>query len=485
MIRTRIAPSPTGDPHIGTAYIGLVNMAFARKHGGQFILRIDDTDQARYRTTSEAAIVEALHWLGLSWDAGPDIGGPAGPYRQSERLPLYVRAVNQLVAAGQAYPCFCSKERLEQVRSAQAARKETPKYDRLCREMPKQQSQDLIARGDKYVIRLAMPLDGETIFTDHLRGDIKIKNAGLQDQILLKEDGFPTYHLATCVDDHLMQITHIIRAEEWISSAPIHRVLFDYLGYQAPVFCHMPLIRNNDKDKTKISKRKNSTSILSFRDAGYHPEAMVNFLGLLGGCGPKKDGVVQEIFTLDEMIQDFDLKKIRLGGPVFDQKKLKFLNSSYQRSMDDEAYYHRMNQFLNKNLRSIAKLVKPRTENLGDFLRMADFFLMNVDASLMSIMTGLKGKYTLDAIKTVMTNIQETFDQIEPWTTETITQGIAAVTQPQANSEILPKDIMMMLRLAICGKAATPPLAESMEILGKGRCLGRIGDVLRSGMWSS
>ena len=244
-VRVRIAPSPTGDPHVGTAYIALFNYVFARKAGGQFILRIEDTDQARSTRDSEAAILRALSWVGLNWDEGPDKGGPYGPYRQSERTEHYRKAAAELVAKGLAYPCFCTAERLEESRKARtAAHGAFVGYDRHCRGLYKEDAAARVAAGERHVIRLAVPIGGKTSFVDGLRGPIEIDNATVDDQVLLKSDGFPTYHLANVVDDHLMEITHVIRAEEWISSTPKHVQLYKAFGWEAPTWVHMPLLRN-------------------------------------------------------------------------------------------------------------------------------------------------------------------------------------------------------------------------------------------------
>src|SRR6185436_11240696 len=324
-IRVRIAPSPTGDPHVGTAYVALFNYAFARKHGGQFILRIEDTDRERSSMASEAMIFEALHWLGLEWDEGPDKGGPHAPYRQSERSAIYREHAAELVKRGAAYPCFCSRERLDALREEQKAKKKNFGYDGHCRSIGLTEAARRQQAGEAHVIRLAMPREGQSVVHDLLRGDVTIDNAQVDDQVLLKSDGFPTYHLANVVDDHLMGITHVIRAEEWISSTPKHVELYDAFGWTAPEFIHMPLLRN--ADKSKISKRKNPVSLDYYADAGILPEAMLNFLGLMGWSF----GGDREKFTLAEMLAAFDISRVRLGEPVFDLEKLSWLNGLYMR----------------------------------------------------------------------------------------------------------------------------------------------------------
>ena len=315
-VRVRVAPSPTGDPHVGTAYIALFNLCFARRSGGKFLLRIEDTDQARSTPESEQAIFDALHWLGLDYDEGPDVGGDFGPYRQSERSEIYQRKIRKLLDCGHAYCCFCTTERLAEVRQAQKAEKQRIGYDRHCRDLDPAQAEKRVAAGEPHVVRLAVPLEGETTFHDMLRGAITFQNAEIDDQVLLKSDGFPTYHLANVVDDHLMEITHVCRAEEWITSTPKHVLLYNAFGWEFPEFVHMPLLRN--KDRSKISKRKNPTSLYWYRDQGYLPAALLNFLGLMGYSMP--DG--REVFNLQEMIDSFSWERVTTGGPIFDMEKL-------------------------------------------------------------------------------------------------------------------------------------------------------------------
>ena len=327
-VRTRIAPSPTGDPHVGTAYIALFNLAFAYKNGGDFILRIEDTDQNRYTDGSEQMIFDALKWLGLDYAEGPDVGGPVGPYRQSERFHLYGEYAKRLVDKGEAYYCFCTQDRLEKLRERQKAMGKAPGYDGHCRSLTQEEVEAKLAAGESYVIRLKMPYEGETIIKDRLRGDIVFENNKIDDQVLLKADGYPTYHLANVVDDYLMNITHVIRAEEWIASTPKHIQLYKAFGWQEPEFIHMPLLRNSDR--TKISKRKNPVSLNWYKEEGYLKEGIVNFLGLMG----YSFGENKEIFTLKEFEENFDIDKVSLGGPVFDLVKLGWVNNQHMRMKD-------------------------------------------------------------------------------------------------------------------------------------------------------
>ncbi|MCK5796400.1 MAG: glutamate--tRNA ligase, partial [Deltaproteobacteria bacterium] len=303
-VRVRIAPSPTGDPHVGTAYVALFNYAFARHHGGSFILRIEDTDRARSTKASEEAILRALRWLGLEWDEGPDVGGPKGPYRQSERGAIYAEHAQMLIDKGEAYPCFCTPERLATLRDEQRRAKASKLgYDGKCRDIDPTEARARVDAGEAHTVRLKMPTEGQTTLDDGLRGAISLDNAQSDDQVLLKSDGMPTYHLANVVDDHLMGVTHVIRAEEWISSAPKHLRLYEAFGWDPPHFLHLPLLRNNDKNRSKISKRRNPVSLDYYRDIGILPEAMLNFLALMGWSF----GEDRERFSLEEMVERFDL----------------------------------------------------------------------------------------------------------------------------------------------------------------------------------
>jgi glutamyl-tRNA synthetase len=286
-VRTRVAPSPTGDPHVGTAYIALINYCFAKKHGGEFLLRIEDTDQVRSTPQSEKMILESLRWLGLSWDEGPDVGGPHGPYRQSERSAIYTEHCDRLLADGHAFKCYCTPEKLSASRAAQMAAKLPPKYDGTCLSLTSDDCAKLDADGGPHVVRMKIPTTGTCIVQDTLRGEIEFEYSVVDMQVLMKSDGLPTYHLANVVDDHLMEITHVMRGEEWISSAPKHLLLYQYFGWEPPVLTHLPLLRN--ADKSKLSKRKNPTSILYYQRAGYLPQAMQNFLGLFIKSASEED----------------------------------------------------------------------------------------------------------------------------------------------------------------------------------------------------
>ncbi|MFQ5845228.1 MAG: glutamate--tRNA ligase, partial [Planctomycetota bacterium] len=366
----RVAPSPTGDPHVGTAYACLLNYALRRKRGGRLILRIDDTDRTRYRPESEAATLSELRWLGLEWDEGPDRGGPHAPYRQSERLELYRDACARLIREGAAYRCDCTRERLQKVRAEQRHRKEQPRYDGHCRDRS-------VPAESAHVVRLRMPAAGETVVEDGLRGRISFHNSTLDDQVLLKSDGFPTYHLATVVDDHEMGVTHILRAEEWLSSTPKHLLLYRAFGWDPPLFLHLPLLRN--RDRSKISKRKNHTSLTWYHEHGFLPEAMVNFLALMGFSV----GDDREVFTLEELVEAFEPERIQTSAPVFDLEKLEWLNGVYIRRLVLPELARRLRDHSElaagadpELLHRILPLVRERLHRLTDFDDLARFFFV-------------------------------------------------------------------------------------------------------------
>src|SRR5690606_5902888 len=324
---TRIAPSPTGDPHVGTAYVGLFSYVLAKKHGGRFIFRLEDTDRQRYQEQSERRILEMFEWLGLHPDESPASGGPSAPYRQSERLDTYREHVDKLLESGHTYRAFETTEELDEMRTEQKRLGKPLGYDGRGRSLPPEEQQRRAAAGEAHVVRLMTPDDGTTTVVDRLRGEITFANEEIRDPVILKSDGYPTYHLAVVVDDHLMGVSHVVRAEEWITSTPIHVLLYRAFGWQLPEFVHMPLLRN--PDRTKLSKRKSDTSVDSYRRQGILPEALLNFLATLGWSMP--DG--REFFDLEEMTAAFDVDRVSLGEPVFDVKKLKFFNAKYIREL--------------------------------------------------------------------------------------------------------------------------------------------------------
>jgi glutamyl-tRNA synthetase len=472
-VRLRVAPSPTGDPHVGTAYMSLFNLGFVRRHGGQFVLRIEDTDRARFRADSEQQIYDTLHWLGLNWDEGPDRGGPFAPYRQSERLDTYAPYVEQLLADGHAYHCWCSPERLTEMREQQRAEKKPTGYDRLCLGKSFEERQALGGAADTPVVRMLVPDDVPLTFTDVIRGEVAAPRP--DDQVILKADGFPTYHLAVVVDDHLMGITHVVRGEEWISSTPKHVLLYRWLGFDEPHFAHLPLLRN--ADKSKISKRKNPAARLTwFVEEGYLPEALLNFLALLG-YGPQGDS---EIFTFDEFSASFDWVNVNTVGPVFDLKKLDWLNGQYLRALSTDELGERLVTFAARSgalpaaadamLRAGAELVQERIQTLAQGVDLLRFLFVDdadfaIDEAAAAKQLGADGQAVLAAATPAL-------EALADWTHEPIEQALRAALVDGLG--IKPRNAYGPLRVAVTGRTVSPPLFESMELLGRDRSLARL-----------
>ena len=460
---TRIAPSPTGDPHVGTAYIALFNYAWARRNGGRFIVRIEDTDRARYVPGAEERILAALKWLGLSYDEGPDVGGPHGPYRQSERLPLYQKYAEELLKRGWAYRAFETPEELEQIR------KEKGGYDGRARNIPPEEAEERARRGEPHVIRLKVPRPGTTEVKDELRGVVVYDNQEIPDVVLLKSDGYPTYHLANVVDDHLMGVTDVIRAEEWLVSTPIHVLLYRAFGWEAPRFYHMPLLRN--PDKTKISKRKSHTSLDWYKAEGFLPEALRNYLCLMGFSMP--DG--REIFTLEEFIQAFTWERVSLGGPVFDLEKLRWMNGKYIREvLSLEEVAERVKPFLREAglsweseayLRRAVELMRPRFDTLKEFPEKARY-LFTEDYPVSE-----KAQRKLEEGLPLLKELYPRLRAQEEWTEaalEALLRGFAAKKGVKLGQVAQP------LRAALTGSLETPGLFEILALLGKERALRRL-----------
>ncbi len=470
-VRVRIAPSPTGDPHVGTAYIALFNYALAKQNSGQFILRIEDTDRVRSSKASETAIFESLRWLGLDWDEGPDVGGPKGPYRQSERLDIYRKYADQLVDSGHAYWCTCTPERLAELREQQQKDKQSFGYDGHCRNKDPETVKAEIERGVPGVIRLKTPQEGETVFNDLLRGDITIGNQEVDDQVLLKGDGFPTYHLANVVDDHLMEITHIMRGEEWISSTPKHIMLYNAFGWTPPIYVHLPLLRNNDK--SKVSKRKNPVSLDYFKQAGYFPDAMANFLGLMAYSF--EDGT--ELFSLEDFVAQFNPKRISLGGPVFDLQKLDWLNGRYfrEKKTDEELCdYVQSRLFSTEYLSAIIPLVKERINKSEDFVSYGDFFFSDkIDFDPTPMMLP---DHTKKQSRKVWENIVSELEALPNFEIEAIEQALSSFIK---SKELKAKHIYFPMRMMLTGKKGSPPLFDTMAVLGKERIRTRMRNALQ------
>jgi glutamyl-tRNA synthetase len=469
-VRTRIAPSPTGDPHVGTAYVALINYLFAKHNGGDFVLRIEDTDRVRSSPASEKVIIEALHWLGVTWDEGPDIGGPHGPYRQSDRLPIYAKYAQVLLESGHAFKCFCTPERLDAMRKDQERRKVPPGYDGHCLTLSPSEIAENEAAGKPFTVRLRVPREGAVTIHDLLRGRISFNWHDIDMQVLVKSDGWPTYHLANVVDDHLMEITHVLRGEEWISSAPKHVLLYEYLGWKMPELGHLPLLRN--ADKSKLSKRKNPTSILFYKRMGYLPEAMANFLGLFSV--PPHDG--EEMMDMPTMVGRFGLDHISLGGPVFDTTKLDWLNGRYLRErLDGPAFNERVREWaLNERyLSAIAPLAQSRIERLSDLGPLVSFlFAGRIDVDPATLR---EGKLDEETIRKAFVLALDEFDRLDAWelpAIEATLRKISTVTGAKF------RDLVRPFYVAISGSPTSLPLFNSMELLGRDIVRERVRNAL-------
>lgn len=465
-VRVRIAPSPTGDPHVGSAYMALFNLVFARHFGGKFILRIEDTDRSRSRPEYENNIFEALKWAGLQWDEGPDIGGPYGPYRQTERTEIYRQHCQILLDKGKAYKCFATPQELEEIRRTAIQSGQRGGYDRRYRDL----SPDEVAAKEKaglsYVVRLKVPLSGECVFEDAIKGKISTPWADVDDQVLMKSDGFPTYHLAAVVDDHLMEISHVLRGDEWIISTPKHILLYEAFGWKPPIFMHMPLLLG--KDGRKLSKRRNPTSIFYYRDSGYLPEAFLNFLSLMGYSMPED----KEIYSLEELIAAFDPKRIGVSGAFFDVQKLDWLNQQYLiHTISENQLWDRIKQwsFNDAFMQRLMPLCHKRLKTFGDFMELWSFLFVNHLHYTTEILC--PAPYSPEQVAQLLQVIIWQLDQQEDWTKqgiETAAHAIATATEVSLKKGIIP-----ILYGSLMAKRSGPPLYDVFELLGKDRCRAR------------
>ena len=495
-IRVRIAPSPTGDPHVGTAYIGLFNYAFAKHNGGDFLLRIEDTDRTRFSGDSEQQIFDAMKWLGLNYDEGPDVGGDKGPYRQSERFDLYKEYAEKLVEKGEAYYCFCTSDRLQKLRERQVAMKQAPGYDGHCRKLTEEEIKAKLEAGEPYTIRLKMPYEGETIVNDQLRGEIRFENSKIDDQVLLKSDGYPTYHLANIVDDHLMGITHVIRAEEWIASTPKHVQLYKAFGWEEPKWYHMPLLRN--ADKTKISKRKNPVSLNYYKEEGYLKEGVLNFLALMGWSF----GGDREIFTLEEMVENFSFDRISLGGPVFDLVKLGWVNNHHMRLKDlDELtklsipYFVQAGFYKDENLsekeynklKRIVEITREGSQTLKELtVNGAIYFEDDFELPVITEEMNKKERKSVEKLRSSLEaeigkiSINKFVEKISALN-EDITEDEAKKVLHELQEELGegPAAVLMPLRAVVTGKARGADLYTVIAVIGKARTLARVENTLK------
>ena len=475
-VRVRYAPSPTGYPHVGNIRTALFNWLFARHCRGSFIVRIEDTDVARKVEGTVEAILEGLSWLGLDWDEGPDAGGEFGPYFQSQRLELYHEAAERLISQGDAYYCYCSSPRLEEMRAEQVRRKQPLGYDRHCRNLSRQEQSRKEAEGVTPVVRFKTPLDGQTRFNDLIRGEVVFENNTIDDFVLLKSDGYPTYHLANVVDDHLMEISHVLRAEEWLSSTPRHLFLYQALGFEPPQFAHLPMLLG--ADRAKLSKRHGAVSITDYREQGYLPEAMVNFLALLGWSLDDKT----ELLSRQELINNFSLERVSRTAAIFNRDKLNWMNGVYIRGLSLEDFIQRATPFLESGLppevkRPISKeyvsrivpLTRERINTLAEAATYANFFFLDklkYDASLL-----IGKKMTIETTLKALKAAQEKLSLLESFDHD----SLEGTLRPLADELGLNAgQLFSPLRVATTGRTAAPPLFETMVVLGKERCLERI-----------
>ncbi|ASW07690.1 glutamyl-tRNA synthetase [Rhizobium sp. ERR 922] len=458
-VRVRIAPSPTGEPHVGTAYIALFNYLFAKKHGGEFILRIEDTDATRSTPEFETKVLDALKWCGLKWSEGPDIGGPYGPYRQSDRKDLYKPYVEQIVTNGHGFRCFCTPERLEKMREAQRAAGLPPKYDGHCLNLSAEEVTSRVAAGEPHVVRMKIPTEGSCKFHDGVYGDVEIPWDAVDMQVLLKADGMPTYHMANVVDDHLMKITHVARGEEWLASVPKHILIYQYLGWEPPVFMHLSLMRN--ADKSKLSKRKNPTSISYYTALGYIPEALMNFLGLF--FIQIAEG--EELLSMDELAAKFDPENLSKAGAIFDIQKLDWLNGRWIREkLSEEEFQHRVLTWAMENdrLKEGLKLSQSRITKLGELPDLTGFLFksdLNLDPSAFA-----KIKSTPEELLEILNTVQPDLEKILEWNVETIEAELRAIADRMGKKL---KVIVAPLFVAVSGSSRSLPLFDSMAILGR------------------
>lgn len=457
-VRTRIAPSPTGDPHVGTAYIALFNLCFARQQGGQFILRIEDTDAVRSTAESEQAIFDSLRWLGLDWDEGPDVGGDFGPYRQSERSEIYAQYAEQLIESGNAFYCFATAAELDEMRREKMAAGMPVKYDGRGLKLSADDVQARLNAGEPHVIRMKIPDSGTCVVNDMLRGDIEIDWQQVDMQVLVKADGLPTYHLANVVDDHLMRITHVLRGEEWINSAPKHQLLYEYFGWDMPTLCHLPLLRN--PDKSKLSKRKNPTSVRYYERMGYLPEALTNYLGRMGWSMPDE----REKFTLHEMQHEFDISRVSLGGPIFDVEKLDWLNGQWIREeLDTDQFLDRLKKWAynEDTLRAALPHLQTRIEKFSDLApKLSHLYagMLDVDPSDFQS-NALDEDEQLKVLQFSLWSLEQQQD----WQRDALFNSLKALSQAM---DIKLQKFLAPLFVAVSGTTATFSIMDALVLIG-------------------
>lgn len=477
-VRTRYAPSPTGDPHVGNIRSALFSWAFARANGGKFLLRIEDTDRNRLVETSLDAIMESLRWLGIDWDEGPGVGGPHEPYFQSQRLPLYQEAASALIEKGRAYRCFCTSERLDQMRAAQAAAKQPPGYDGTCRRLSPEESAGR-AKSEPFTIRFAMKKDGQTVLHDTVRGEVVFENKLQDDFVMMKSDGYPTYHLGVVVDDTAMEISHAIRGDEWISSAPKHIQLYEALGWEPPIWAHLPLILG--PDHKKLSKRSGDTALIDYRENGYLPEAMINFLAFLGWSLDDHTSIL----SIEELTANFDLSRVVANPAVFDIERLNFLNGHYIREMADDRWIETIAEWCDRGLpptvtrpvdreivASVAPLLKERTAKLADIAPAVEFLFgyeapeYPLEMLVERVGDPATAVRVLDVALTTLDAVSES-----DWSSTTVE---AAIRSMESHLEMKLRKFVSVLYVVEMGRPQGIPLFDSMALLGRERSLQRI-----------
>jgi len=468
-VRVRFAPSPTGALHLGSARTVLFNYLFARKLGGTFVLRIEDTDRARFGENSLESILGGMRWLGLQWDEGPEVGGPHAPYFQSERLDIYREQVDRLLAAGSAYLCFCTRERLDALRDQQNRERRPSRYDRHCEALSPDEAARRATAGEAHVVRMRVP-PGTTTVEDLVRGPLEFDNGSQDDQVILKSDGFPTYHLASTVDDHLMEITHVIRGDEWLASSPKQVLLYGMLGWQPPVFVHLPLVLG--PDRAKLSKRHGAASLLEYRELGYLPGAMANFLALLGWAPPGED----DFLTLPGLVESFDISRVQVSPAVFDQAKLDSVNGRHLRAMRPADLVTALRPFVpglsDTLLEKVAPLVQERVQHLTDAASLLGFFVdrpSDLGAELLPRRKGAEPAILRREAVGVLQEVRELFaaGPVGPGLDEPL-RALAAARDWKVG------EIFMIIRVALTGSRVTPPLLESAAILGPSECVVRL-----------
>lgn len=471
-VRTRYAPSPTGFMHVGNLRTALYEYLIAKNQGGSFVLRIEDTDQERYVEGAVDVIYNTLKVAGLKHDEGPDVGGEYGPYVQSERKDMYLPFAEQLIAEGKAYRCFCTKERLESIQQDS----EFGGYDRHCRDLPQEEIDRLLSEGVPYVIRQKMPLEGSTTFVDAVFGEITVENSELQDQILIKSDGFPTYNFANVIDDHTMGITHVVRGCEYLSSTPKYNLLYDAFGWEIPTYVHLPLIMGKDEEGnvSKLSKRHGATGFEDLIKEGYLPEVIINYIALLGWC-PKGN---EEIFTLSELEKEFSVENISKSPAVFDYQKLQWFNAEYLRAMSDEKFTEIANPYYDSVFgdtpydgSKLTAILKARTVQLTDIPNMIKFFkeLPDYDKELF---VNKKSKTNLENTPAILKTVTERLAALEDWNAEAIKELLINLA---TELELKNGTVMWPARIAASGQTVTPGGAvEILDILGKDETLRRL-----------